>query len=181
VSTIVGIECAGGTVVAGDRTRAEGGTVRSKRARHVFDFETAGAAAVGDGVDDFARRLESEVDAYRTERGEEMGIEALARVAADLVTAVEGAVSALVSARDDEGRARLREIGPDGQVTPQTTAALGGGAALAYGRLEAADLDVDLDAAAEVAEEVLATAAERDTETGEEIDLWRLENEDAAE
>ena len=176
MSTVLGIECAGGTVLAGDRTRAEGGTVTSKRVRHVFDFGDAGVAAVGNDVDAFARQLESELDAYRTERDEEIRIDPLERIAADVLGDVSRLDGAIVSARDEDGRARLREIGPRGEATPQERVAVGSGAQLAYGQLEAADLDVGLDAAASLARDILATVAERDGGTGGEIDLWRLEH-----
>ncbi|MFB6194856.1 MAG: 20S proteasome subunit A/B [Haloplanus sp.] len=174
MSTVIGVACAGGVVIAGDRLVVADGHVRSRSQRHVFDLGTVGAAVVGDpgDVDEFANRLDTDVRAYRTERGP-LSIEPLARMASDL--AEELNVSGVVTARDDDGEPRLRSIDADGGVTADDLAAFGSGASVALGALEAGhDPEADLDAAERFVRDALSTAAERDAGTGDDIDLYRL-------
>jgi proteasome beta subunit len=174
MSTVVGVACAGGVVLVADRLVVSDGRVRSRSHRHVFDLGAVGAAAAGapGAVDGFADRLDAAVREYRTERGR-IGPEPLSRVAADL--AAEFGVSALVTARDGGGHPRLRSLSPAGGITDEDVAAAGSGASVALGVLESGhDPGASLDAAATLAREALAAAAERDAGTGPEIDVYRL-------
>jgi len=177
MATILGVEVDGGAVLAGDRLRTEGGTVKSENERHVFDFGAVGAAAVGDagGVDEFERRLRSEVSDHETQHGNPMSVTRLANVASDL--AEELGVEAVVAARDEDGVPRIRAVDADGGVLTDPTAALGSGAQFAVGLLDGADRSVSLDAAEELLRDALDTAAERDTGTGETVDVYRLGDE----
>ncbi|USZ69786.1 20S proteasome subunit A/B (plasmid) [Halorussus salilacus] len=174
MATILGIEVDGGAVIAGDRLLAEGGTVRSENERRVFDFGDLGAAAVGDSgdVDEFERRLESEVRDHETQHGDPMTLTRFASLASDI--AGELGVEAVVVGRDDREVARVRAIGADGGVLTDPTVALGSGAQVAAGILDGADRAVSLDAGERLAREVLDTVAERDTGTGGEVDAFAL-------
>lgn len=177
MATIVGIEVDGGAVVAGDRLLVEGGNVRSENQRHVFDFGDAGAAAVGDAgdVDEFERRLRSEVSDYETQHGDSMSVTRLANTAADI--AGELGLEAVVAARDDRDIARVRAIGADGGVLTDAEVALGSGSQVAIGILEGSDRDISLDSGEQLARDTLDTVAERDTGTGEEVDVFRLDSD----
>ena len=171
MSTVLGVACAGGVVLAGDRVAVTDGHVRSRSRRHVFDFGSVGAAVVGGDVDGFSDRLESEVRTYRTERGD-LGIDPFTRLASDL--AAEFEVSALLAARDDDHPA-LRAVTADGSVTTDDVAAFGSGASVALGALEAGhDPEATLDAATTLLRDAIDAAAERDAGTGSEIDVYRL-------
>lgn len=171
--TIVAIEAEGGAVLAGDRLRVEDGTVRSRDEDHVFDFGEVGAAAVGESgvVEEFRRQLEAEIQSYETEQGESVSIDRLATVASNL--AREG-VEAAVAAREDDGTARIRGIDASGSIVTDDRVALGSGAEFALGVLDGGDV-AGLDDAEELAREAIASAADRDAGTGEEIDVYRLE------
>jgi proteasome beta subunit len=176
VSTILGIETDAGVVLAADRASiGSDGTVRGTVDR-VFGFDAAGAAAVGDpgDVESFERRLQAELDRDRIERDRPVGVDRVARVASRI--AAETGVEALVAARDGEGTARLRAVDADGAVLADAVAAFGSGAPLALGRLEGATFDEAEGPPEDRAREVLAAVAARDSETGEEADVWTLEN-----
>ena len=177
MATIVGIEVDGGAAIAGDRLLTQGGSVKSESKQHVFDFGDAGAAAVGDsgGVDEFRRRLESEIRDHETRDGDPMGITRLANVASDI--AEDEGVEAIVVGRDDDERARIRGIGADGGVLTDATIALGSGAQFAIGILEGTERGISLDSAEDLLRDAIDTAAERDTGTGEEVDTYRLDND----
>jgi proteasome beta subunit len=177
MATIVGIEADGGAVLAGDRLLTTGGTVSSERKRHVFDFGAVGAAAVGDagGIDQFRRRLESEVESYETEHDEPMGLDRLVNVASDLAS--EEGVEVVVAGPDDDGDPRVRGIGADGGVLTDSALAFGSGAQLALGVLEGREGGIDLAAVETLARNAIETASDRDTDTGAEVDTYRLDGD----
>lgn len=176
MSTVVGFESAEGVVLAGDRYAVRGGRVVGRERPHVFDLgvEGYGVAAVGDDLDGFERRVDAELRRYRTER-EEPSVEAFAQLVAGVTE--ETAVDAIVAARADDGTAHIRTVDRDGSVLVDEFAARGTGANFALGRLEAADRDVGLDEAVELARETVETVARRDALTGETVDVWRLAGE----
>lgn len=178
MATVVAIEASGGIVIAGDSRETQGSTVTSERADRVFDLDGAGVGAVGDAgdVDEFRRRLDSELRSRELETDRDPDLGWIARAAAEITS--ETGVEAVVGARDDEGVPGLRQIGPDGSVLENGTVALGSGAPVALGRLEGTDPDVDLAAAEERARAAVGAAAERDTGTGGDVDVWTLAGED---
>ena len=178
MSTIVGVETAAGVALAADRANVSGGTVTGSVDR-VFEFGAAGAAAVGDpgDVGTFERDLRSQLDRDRIERDREARVDRLARVASQV--AADARVEALVGARDGDDRARLRAVDAGGAVLEDAVAAFGTGAPVALGRREEATFeDDDIEAVEERLREVLAGVAERDPETGEEVDVWTLPSEE---
>jgi proteasome beta subunit len=174
MATIVGIEADGGGTIAGDRLLTRGGTVESEDKRHVFDFGEVGAAAVGDsgGIDEFRRRLETEIESHETEHGEEMRLTRLAKVASDV--ADDEGVEAIVVGREDDGAAGILGIGSDGSVLSDEAVAFGSGAQVAIGVLESREDDIGLDDAEELARDSVETASDRDTDTGADVDTYRL-------
>jgi proteasome beta subunit len=172
MSTVIGVACTDGVLLAGDRVVAADGRIRSRERRHVFDFGSVGVAAVGRDVDGFADRLDADLRSYRMDRGT-VGIGPLSRIAADL--AAEFDAAGVLAARDDHGRPRLRSVGEDGSLTDDALAAFGDGAPVVLGALEAGyDPDASLDAVATLVDDAFAAAAERDGGTGTELDRYRL-------
>ena len=170
MATIAGIECSDGALLVADRRRVDGGRLRTDDADHLVDLGAVGAAAVGGDPDRFARELRVAVERYRTDRGRgEPGIVALATLADE---ALGPGAAALVAARDDEGRPRVRAVDADGSLPADPVAARGSGADLVLGAL-GTDAST-LDAATERAEAAFAAAAERDPGTGTELDRYRL-------
>lgn len=123
--------------------------------------------------DEFERQLNAETQEYRTERGEEMGIQRLGTISATIAEHTD--TETIVSAHND-GIAQLREVGSDRRLLDDEVLAVGSGAQTALGQLEGANVDIDLDTADSLARDVLTTVAEHDTATGPDIDVWRLED-----
>jgi proteasome beta subunit len=173
MSTIVGIRCRDGVVIAGDRLLVRDERVESRNRQHVFDLdEGVGAAAVGPDVDRFADRLESELRSYRLERGA-VSLAAVERFAGEIADETDH--EAIVAAPDDDDRATARGVYADGATLADPPMALGSGASLALGQLEAADLDtLSVRDAEPFVRDLFESIAERDPGTGEEIDVWTL-------
>jgi proteasome beta subunit len=173
MATIVGIECTDGVLLAGDRTLVEEGTVRSTDKRHVFELGDVGVAVAGSAaaIDSFERELDAELRRYRTDQSE-VRIDPLARITSNL--AASTGASAIVAAPDEEGVPRLRSVGDDGSILDDDWAALGTGQSLALGQLEAAAEELSLEAADDLVDEIFEALAERDTDTGDDVDRFRL-------
>ena len=171
--TVVAFETSDGAVLAADRLVVNDSTVSSKRADRIADFGGCGAAAVAD-PDQFRRELDGKRRAYETDHGESPGIEPFTRMATDVAGQV--GTDAAVVARDSDGDARVRAVYAEGSVIDDPPVALGTGAELAFGRLEAG-VPSDLDEATSFARELIEGVAERDTRTGEAADVWTLASE----
>lgn len=168
--TVIAFESDAGVVVAADRTIVRGNTVASTSANRLLRFDDCGGAVVDD-PDEARRKLDVELRRYRTNQGESPTIEPYTRLVRDVVTDV--GTDAVAAARDESGEAKVRAVYADGSVLEDPPLALGTGAELALGRLEASRPS-ELEAAAEFARDILAGVAERDTRTGEEHDVWTL-------
>lgn len=175
MGTIVGVRLADGIALAADRRATAGGTVSTERLEKLFDYDDAGAAATGEpgAIQEFGRRLDDEIRQLRT-RQTAVRISPLERLASRI--AAEAGAEAIIAARDGDGIARLRAIDPEGGATGDDTFARGTGARLALGQLDGADLDIETREAGELLEDVFESVAERDADTGDEIDIWTLKD-----
>ncbi|WP_458188458.1 20S proteasome subunit A/B [Haladaptatus sp. NG-WS-4] len=174
MATVIGITCPDGVVLAGDRRQTTDGSVVSETVQRVFDYDFTGAAVVGEvgSIQEFDRRFESELRAYRDENDAIPTLDRVVRTASEIATTVE--VDALVVARDQDGTARLREVGRDGRELSAEIAALGSGSPVAFGRLEGMETNRDIDAVETLARETLQAVAERAVDTGSDVDVFRL-------
>lgn len=174
MGTVVALASRGGVAIAADRQAVDDGTAKSRNLRRLVETDTVGAGVVGQPADiqTFQRELEDELRQLRIENDEEMEIDKLGRIAARL--AEQSNVAAVVACHDAEGVAQLRRITPNGGVFEQTTAALGDGTELAAGQLETVDSELDIDATETTLVEILERVADRDADTGGDIDRWSL-------
>jgi len=175
VPTLIGFRCIDGAAIAADRTVAVGGSVRSRDRRRVYGFDGPAVAIGGDDVDAVRDRLAVAVDEYAAERDVPPGVEAFARIASRVAGSFDAELAIL--ARDRDGTARVRAVYGDGSVLGDLPIALGSGAELAIGRLEAASGEVSVAGAGGFAADVLAGVAERDPATGGETDVATLADE----
>lgn len=171
---MIAVETDGGVAVGGDSLATDDGTVTSEHVDHVFEFDGVGAAATGSrtGVNEFEREFGAKIRSQRLETDTPLSLDRLASLAAEVTRTAE--VEAVIAAPDGDGTPRVRRVGGDGSVTEGPIVALGTGAAVALGVLEGADLHVDVDDAAALVRETMETVADRDTETGGEIEVWTL-------
>lgn len=170
--TVVAFETAEGAVLAADRLLVSNDTVSSRNANRIADFEDCGAAAISD-PDQFRRELDGKRRGYESDHGDGPGIEPFTQLASDVAEQV--GTDAAIAARDDDGRARVRAVYADGSVIDDSPVALGTGAELAFGRLEAG-VPSELDEAESFAADLIAGVADRDTRTGDDADVWTLSN-----
>ncbi len=170
--TVIAFETGEGVVVAADRTVVRDHSVASTSAERMLAFEDCGGAAVDD-PDEVRRQVDVALRSYRQTHDASPTVEPFTRLLRGVVTDV--GTDAVAAARDETGAAQVRAVYADGSVLEDPPLALGTGAELALGRLEAARPS-GLDAAAEFARELLSGVAERDPRTGDEHDVWTLED-----
>lgn len=173
MGTVVGIRFDDGVALAADRRATDGSAVRSDDLGKLFAFDDAGAVATGSpsAIQEFGRRLEDELRQLRSREDREPSMGALERLASDVAS--ETGAEAIVAARED-GLASLRAIDAEGGAVEDDVLALGTGAQVALGQLEGVDRDASVEEADGILENVLEAVAERDTETGETVDVWTL-------
>ena len=176
MGTVVGVRSSDGIALAADKRTTSGGAVRSKNVEKLFEYDAAGAVAAGEpsAIGTFSRKLDTEIRRRQTEQGTTIRIEPLSRLASDL--AAETDVEAVVAARDDDLVAQIRAIDRSGGELTEEIVAQGTGAEFALGQLEGVDRKKQVREANGILESIFESVAERDTETGKEIEIWTLED-----
>ncbi|NHN42697.1 hypothetical protein G9C85_13810 [Halorubellus sp. JP-L1] len=174
MATIIGVESAGGVVLAADRRHVQNDVVANDQVDRIHDLGAALCAAVGDpgNVAAFTRTLDAKVDRYRDDHGREPTIDAVGELAGEV--AASTGVEALVAGRTPSGSVELRTVDRDGGVLHDVAAARGTGAATALGALEAVDTTAPIDDVEDDLLDVVATVHERDPESGPDADVGTL-------
>lgn len=176
--TAIGFHSEDGVVIAADRTMVRNGMVESRDHQRVFgyDDEEWGVAVAGDDADAVHDELRAKIRSYESHTDWEQApsLEALGRLAGE--AADEHGAPLVVAGLEEDGDAGIRVAYADGSTLDETQGAVGSGTESALGQLEALDTDKPHPAAAEVVRNVIATVAERDPATGEEADVWTLED-----
>ena len=169
-TTVVGVTTDDAAVLAADQRASLGGRfVTSKAVRKVERVHpTAGVAlsgAVGH-IQRFVRTVETEATLYEDRRGRPMSMRALSTFVGGLLGQTPLRVTPVLAGVDAEGP-HLYGIDQAGGVLADDYAAGGSGTQLAYGVLERRyDPEASVAAARETAASAVATAAERDTASG---------------
>lgn len=170
MATLVGAVFADGVCLAADRRVTDGETVRSERFRRLIPFERAAVGIAGppSPAQAIERAVRTEVrdqtitdvDPFRAARFERV-----------VERAIRGHPATALTAAPGDDRARLARIDPEAGTTHDRVAAVGSGAALALGQLEALELERSVAAGAEELRRILDTVAERDQETNDRVDV----------
>lgn len=175
-TTTVGLTMADGVVLAADRRASLGGRfVSNKNAVKVEQVHPTAAVTMSGsvgGAQAFIRQLRSEADLYENRRGREMSIDALARLAGNLLRGKPA--SPILGGVDAEGP-RVFNVDGAGGVLEDDYSATGSGMTVATGALERLYReDLSMDEAVDVASEAVSAASERDTASGNGITVARI-------
>ncbi|SEV88707.1 Ntn hydrolase family protein [Halobacterium jilantaiense] len=181
MGTVVAIETEGGVAFAADTGVVDDSDATSEGAHRLFAFDEALAGAVGDpgDVGEFGRRVDATLRELDVEAGRDIGITSFARLAAD--AAEDLGVEAVVAARDGDGRAWFRRVGPEGGALGDSQqTAIGSGAAVALGHLDSATAGPELSDAVELARESVDAARDCDPETTADVEVAELPSREYA-
>lgn len=170
-TTTVGIAVEDGVAVATDRRASLGGRfVASKNVVKVEEVHPTGVVtlvgSVG-GAQAFNEQLQAEVSLYKSRRGEDMSITALAQLAKNFARSGPFLrINPIVAGVDEDG-SHVYTVDPAGGLMEEDYTVNGSGMQVAYGTLETEyEEGLSLDEATRVAAEAVQSAAERDSGSG---------------
>lgn len=168
--TLIGLTTKDGVVMAADTRTSRGRVVRSERVQKISEVHRSAAlGSTGDlgAVRSLVRAITSEADRYETSHGEPMDMTALSTVVATELRERSGPdATFLLGGLDDDG-SHVFILGQQGSALDETHAAVGSGRRLAYGMLDAEDLQsLTMVEARRLAGRAIQRAAERDIQTG---------------
>jgi len=175
-TTTVGLTTADGVVLAADRRASLGGRfVSNKNAVKIERVHPTAAVTMSGsvgGAQAFIRQLRSEADLYENRRGREISVDALARLAGNLLRGTPA--SPILGGVDAEGP-RVFNVDGAGGVLEDDYSATGSGMTVATGALERLYREnLSTDEAVDVASEAVSAASERDTASGNGITVARI-------
>jgi proteasome beta subunit len=176
-ATTVGMVCKDGVMLASERRYAYGTFVMSKSAKKVFKITDhvgiACAGIVGD-MQILSREALAYMNIYRYERGRQPTVKNTAKLMVNLLTArrMMPYLAQTIIAGVDEGKPDLYVMDPIGSVLSDKFAAVGTGAEVAMGVLEAEYREgMSVDEAKPVLLRAVKSALARDISSGDGVDL----------
>jgi len=176
-ATTVGLVCREGVVLASERRYAYGTFVMSKAAKKMFKVsDTVGfacAGVIGD-MQVLAREANAYLSIYRFERGREGSVRNAAKLISSLLSSrrMFPYLAQTIIGGTDNGKPGLYVLDPIGSVLDDKFAAVGTGAEIATGVLEAEYHDgLGLDEAKPLILRAIRSALARDISSGDGIDM----------
>ena len=180
-TTTVGLASEDGVVLATDMRASLGRMVSSKTVQKVEQIHPTGALTIAGSVSaaqSLLRTLRAEVRLYESRRGADMTMTALSTLTGNLLRS--GAffiVSPVLGGVDTEG-SHVYSIDALGGTTEEEYTVSGSGSQFALGVLEQEyDADLRLEEAVTVAARSVKSAVERDTASGNGINIARVTDE----
>ena len=174
-TTTVGLKTEDGVVLATDMRASAGHMVASKDVQKVEQIHPTAALTIAGSVSaaqSLIQTLKAETSLYETRRGKEMSMRALSTLTGNLLRS--GAffiVSPILGGVDEEG-SHVYSIDPAGGTTEEDYTVTGSGSQFALGVLEQEyDEALSVDDARTVAARAIESAVERDTASGNGINV----------
>lgn len=179
-TTTIGLVCKDGIVLATDRRASWGNFVASKKAQKAFRINDRVGATVAGSVGDaeqLMRLMQAEASLYEINNGEPMNANNISNLLSNILQGNKMfpyLVQLLIGGYDGE-EAKLFTLDPIGGLIEEKMAATGSGSPMAYGVLER-DYSEDKTVTENlpVALKALKSALDRDTATGDGMDLYSI-------
>ena len=186
-ATTIGLRVEEGVVLVSEKRVSYGFTVTSKSAKKIFKISDhlgiACAGLIGD-MQAIARSLRAELKLYELDTNRKMSIKAAAKLLANILFSqryMPLMSETLVGGVDDTGP-HLFVLDAIGSLIEDDYAALGSGATIAIGILEASyRKDMSVDEAKGLAIKAVRAAIERDALSGDGIDVLTITEKGAEE
>jgi proteasome beta subunit len=176
-ATTVGIVCKDGVMLASERRYAYGTFVMSKSAKKIFRItDTVGVACAGivGDMQVLSREALAYMNIYRYERGRQATVKNAAKLMVNLLSGrrMMPYLAQTIIAGVDDGKPDLYVLDPIGSVLSDKFAAVGTGAEVAMGVLEAEYKEgMSVEEARPVIVRALKSALARDISSGDGMDL----------
>ncbi|EZQ03039.1 proteasome subunit beta [Candidatus Acidianus copahuensis] len=175
-ATAVGVKVSDGVVLVSERRLSYGGYVLSKSAKKVYPisrFGIAGAGLFGD-LQALIRIMNAEIKYYELYNQRPISTKAAAKLLSVILYQYKYMpfISEILFGGIDDGNPQLYVLDPLGSLLDDTYAAVGSGARVAIGVLEAEYNDkLSLDKAKEIGIKSVRASIERDITSGDGIDV----------
>jgi len=176
-ATTIGVVCKDGVILASEKRVSYGYMVMSKSGKKVFRLtDQIGAACAGLVADMqiLIRQVEAYAKLYELDYGRRISVRAAAKTMSNLLfqrRLFPYITQTIVGGIDDEGSS-LYILDPLGSVMPDKYAAVGSGAEIAIGVLEAAYGDaLNLEEGRDLVARAMKSALARDTASGNGVDI----------
>ncbi len=182
-ATVVGVRVKDGVVLASERRLSYNGFILSKKARKVHSITphigVALAGLYGD-TERLVRILKFQAQYYEVEVGREIGVRSLAKYFSNLLYAYKLLpfyAESIVGGVDGSGP-QIYVLDPVGSLIEDDYAVAGSGGPIAIGIVESSyRKDMGLGEVREVVKKAILAAIERDTASGDGIDLLTITSE----
>ncbi|MEE8403319.1 MAG: archaeal proteasome endopeptidase complex subunit beta [Candidatus Hydrothermarchaeaceae archaeon] len=182
-TTTIGITCKDGVVLASDTRATMGTLIAHKFVKKSFMIDKHLGATVAGGVADaqaLIRWIQSEAKLYRMRKGEELSVEGVATLLANIMFSNRYyplIVQLIVGGVDRKGP-RLYSLDPLGSSIEDKVIATGSGSPVAYGVLEDSFKEgMPVNEGVKLAVRALRSALQRDAMTGNGIDVVKITKE----
>lgn len=180
-TTTLGLKTTGGVVLATDRRASAGRMIASKTVRKVEQIHPTGALTIAGSVSaaqSLLRTLRAESSLYEKRRSEEMSMQALSTLTGNLLRSGAFFIVQPVLGGVDESGSHVYSIDPLGGTTEEDYAVSGSGSQFALGVLEQHyESSVTIDDARDLAIQAIRSALERDTASGNGINIGTVTEE----
>lgn len=174
-TTTIGLRTEEGAVLATDRRASAGRMVASKTVLKVEEVHPTGALTIAGSVSaaqSLLRTLRAESSLYEKRRGEDMSMQALSTLTGNLLRSGAFFIVQPVLGGVDKSGTHVYSIDPLGGTTEEDFTVSGSGSQFALGVLEQDyDPELTVDEARDVAVQAVRSALERDTASGNGINL----------
>ena len=181
-ATALGIKLNDGVILAAERRLSYGGYVLSRSAKKVYKigrFGIAGAGIMGD-IQTLIRIMNVEIKYYEMYNNKPISVRAAAKLLSVILYQYKWTpfISELLFGGIDEDGPKLFVLDPIGSLIEDNYAAVGSGARIAVGVLEAEyDPNLSLEKGKEIAIKAIKAAIERDTTSGDGIDILTIKRD----
>ncbi|MBP1358264.1 MAG: archaeal proteasome endopeptidase complex subunit beta [Sulfolobus sp.] len=184
-ATALGIRLNDGVILAAERRLSYGGFVLSRSAKKVFKigrFGIAGAGIMGD-IQTLTRIMNMEIKYYEIYNNKPISVKSAAKLLSVILYQYKWTpfISELLFGGIDEEGSKLFVLDPIGSLIEDNYAAVGSGARVAVGVLEAEyDPSMSLDKGKEMVTKAIRAAIERDTTSGDGIDILTIKRDNTS-
>ncbi|OUJ19438.1 20S proteasome beta subunit [Methanonatronarchaeum thermophilum] len=178
-TTTVGLVCRDGVVLGSERRASMGNLIASKRAKKVFQIEdTIGltmAGSVGD-AQKLVRSIKAETKLYKLKREKPISVKATSTLMSNILGGgILPYYVQLVIGGVDKDRSSIYVLDPGGGCLEEKLTSTGSGSPIAYGVLEDRyNEEITVDEGVDIAARALKAAMERDSSSGNGIDIAKI-------
>jgi len=182
LTTIVGLKCSDGVVLASDRRASKGGMIGSKTVKKIYPLDGNKAVAIAGQLSDanyLINLVKAEAKLMEFNRGFPLTVKEAAKLLANILysgmRSYTPFITEMLVAGVDETGAQLFETDISGAVTDESFTSSGSGSPMAYGVLETSyKSGISTAEGANIAAKAVKAAMERDPGSGNGVSVLTI-------